>query len=177
MRIIKILIFFFINFYFTNLFAQTIVVVDIQHLIDSNQEYIQIIKKIEKSQEINSENLIQKEEKIKKILNDINESKLILSESEINLQIENYNNEINNFQKLVDEFNFHYQNEIIKIRENILKEIIILLEKYAIEKETDLILDSTSYLIASNSLDITEMIKDDLKEINLKLEYKDFEKY
>ena len=69
------------EFYFTNLFAQTIVVVDIQHLIDSNQEYIQIIKKIEKSQEINSENLIQKEEKIKKILNDIQESKLIFKSS------------------------------------------------------------------------------------------------
>ena len=57
---------------------------------------------------------------------------------------------------MVDEFNFHYQNEIIKIRENILKEIIILLRNMLLKKN-DLILDSTSYLIASNSLDITEI--------------------
>ena len=61
-----------------------------------------------------------------------------------------------NFTILVEEFNFHYQNQILNIREKILKEILILLEKYAIENNIDLILDSTSYLIASNSLDITE---------------------
>lgn len=177
MKIIKVIIFFFINIHFTNLVAQTIVVVDIQFLINQNQEYINIIKKIENSQEIYLEKFQKKEEKFNKILNDIQESKMILTENEINLQIEKYNNEINNFQKMVNEFNFHYQNEIINIRENILKEIIIILEKYANEKQIDLILDSTSYLIASNSLDITEIIKHDLKKVKLKLEYKDFEKY
>ena len=40
----------------------------------------------------------------------------------------------------------------------------------------DLILDSTSYLIASNSLDITNDINNELEKLNLNLEYKDFEK-
>ena len=39
----------------------------------------------------------------------------------------------------------------------------------------DLILDPTSYLIASNSIDITNNIDKELKKINIKLEYKDFE--
>ena len=81
-----------------------------------------------------------------------------------------------NFTILIEEFNFHYQNQIINIREIILKEIIKLLEKYAIENNIDLILDSTSYLIASNSLDITIDINSELEKLNLKLEYKDFEK-
>ena len=75
----------------------------------------------------------------------------------------------------VDEFNIHYQNQIIQIREIVLKEIIILLEKYAIENSIDLILDSTSYLIASNSIDITDIINKQLENINIKLEFKDFE--
>ena len=79
------------------------------------------------------------------------------------------------FTILIEKFNYHYQSEIIKIRESILNEIIKLLEKYAIENSIDLILDSTSYLIASNSLDITNDIKNKLSQLNFKLEYKDFE--
>ena len=62
------------------------------------------------------------------------------------------------------------------IRENVLKEIIILLENYAIDNNVNLVLDSTSYLIASNSLDITNTINEQLSQIELKLEYKNFEK-
>ena len=80
------------------------------------------------------------------------------------------------FTILIEEFNFHYQNQIIKIRETILKEILKLLENYALENSVDLILDSTTYLIASNSLDITIEINSELEKINLNLEYKNFEK-
>ena len=70
----------------------------------------------------------------------------------------------------------HYQIQIINIKEIILKEIFIILEKYAIENQVDLILDSASYLIASNSIDITDSVNEKLKNINLKLEYTNFEK-
>jgi len=76
----------------------------------------------------------------------------------------------------VEEFNLHYQNQITNIREIILKEIFILLEKYAIENQVDLILDTANYLIASNSIDVTDSINEKLKNINLKLEYTNFEK-
>ena len=76
---------------------------------------------------------------------------------------------------IVDEFNLHYQNEIYNLRDIILKEIILLLEKYASDNKIDLILDSTSYLIASNSLNITNNISEELKKVNLKLKYDDFE--
>ena len=155
--------------------AETIAVVNIQTLIDNNNKYLEILKKIEISQEEYSEKLKKKEFELNKMLNDIEDSKLILNESEINLQIQNYNNELSDFTTLVDEFNYHYQNQVIQIRESVLNEIIILLEKFAIDNKLDLILDSTSYLIASNSIDITEDINKQLKEINLNLEYKDFE--
>ena len=51
-----------------------------------------------------------------------------------------------------------------------------ILEKYATNNNIELILDSTSYLIASNSIDITEEINTELKKLNLNLEYKNFEK-
>ena len=167
-------LFFFFSY---NISAQTIAVVNIQFLIDNSPIYINLIKDIEITQKKHTKIFKLKEDELSEILNDIEESKMIVSEDEINLRINNYNNKLNKYNIQVEKFNFHFQNEIIKIREIILKEIILLLEKYATANNIDLILDSTSYLIASNSLDITEMIKDDLKEINLKLEYKDFEKY
>ena len=166
---------FFVCIIFSKLsYAQSIVVVNIQFLIDNNKDYLNILEEMELSQNDHLDIFQKKESELKKIFNDIEESKLILNENEINLQIENYNNQLANFTILIDDFNLHYQNQIAKIREKILNEIIQLLEKYAIKNKIDLILDSTSYLIASNSIDITENINNDLKKINLTLEYNDF---
>ena len=177
MKLIYLILFLFINLICNISIAQSIVVVNIQSIIDNNKNYKEIIKDIDISQEQYLIEFEEKEKEIQKIYNYIEESKLILSDSEINTQIENYNKQLTDFTLLIDDFNFHYQEQTIKIRENVLKEILYLLEQYAIENNVDLILDSTSYLIASNSIDITENISNELKNINLKLEYKNFEKY
>ena len=176
MRLIYFIIFFILNFISTIIVAQTIVVVNIQSLIDNNTMYQSIINEMNKSQKIYLDNFEKKENELKTLLKEIEDSKLILNENEINIKITDYNNQLNDFTKLIDDFNSHYQNEIIIIRENILKEIIVLLENYAIDNNVDLVLDSTSYLIASNSLDITTSINEKLSQIDMKLEYKNFEK-
>ena len=176
MRLIYFIIFFILNFTSSIIVAQTIVVVNIQFLIDSNTMYQSIINEINESQKIYLDNFEKKENELELLLKEIENSKLILNENEINLKIANYNDQLNDFTKLIDNFNSHYQNEIIIIRENVLKEIIVLLENYAIENNVDLVLDSTSYLIASNSLDITTSINEQLSQIDMKLEYKNFEK-
>ena len=176
MKLIYITLFLFINIFSPKIFSQTIAIVNVQSLIDNNKIYQKTLKDIEINQEqyLKDFNIIENE--LIKKLNEIEESKLILSEEEIGKQIENYNNQLSQFSTTIEEFNFHYQNEIIKIREIILKEILKLLEKYALENSVDLILDSTTYLIASNSLDITIDINSELEKLNLNLEYKDFEK-
>ena len=155
-------------------FAQTIAVVNLQYLIDNNQSYLNTLKKIELSQQNYLEDFNETEIELKKILKDLEDSKLILNNNEYTSQIENYNNQLTKFSILVEEFNLHYQNQIINIRENILKEIIKLLENYAIENKIDLILDSTSYLVASNSIDITENINKNLEKIKFTFKYNDF---
>ena len=134
------------------------------------------MKDMEINQEKYKEKFELKEKELSYKLKDLEQSKLILNEIEINAQIDNYNEELTAFTITVEEFNLHYQNQVINIREIILKEIFILLEKYAIENQVDIILDSASYLIASNSIDVTDNIKNKLQNINLKLEYINFEK-
>lgn len=176
MRLIHFIIYFIFNFISTIIVAQTIAVVNIQSLIDNNTKYKSIINEINESQKIYLDNFEKKENELTTLLREIEDSKLILNENEINLKISNYNNQLNDFTKLIEDFNSHYQNVIMIIRENVLKEIIILLENYAIDNNVNLVLDSTSYLIASNSLDITNTINEQLSQIELKLEYKNFEK-
>ena len=156
--------------------AQIIAVVNIQSLINDNSFYKEIMEDMEINQIKYHEKFQLKEIALNDKLNDLEQSKLILNEKEINTQIDSYNKELADFTNTVEKFNLHYQNQIINIKEIILKEIFILLEKYAIENQIDLILDSESYLIASNSIDITDIIKEKLQNIDLKLEYINFEK-
>ena len=176
MKLIFFISFVFINFFCFKLNAQTIAIINIQQLIDNNNQYLEKIYEIEKSQNIYYQEFDSIDDQINQLLEEIENSKLILNQEELNLLINNYNNELNDFKNLVDDFNLHYQNQILKIREYVLNQIIILLEQYANENNVDLILDSTSYLIASNSLDITEIINNKLKKINLELNYEPFKK-
>ncbi len=175
MKLIIIKLFLLINLFSFDIFSKNIAVVNIQLLIDNNKLYNSIIKDIESSQDKYLKTFQFKENELKLKFKDIEDSKLILSENEIDIQIKDYNNQLSEFQILIDEFNFHYQNQVVNIRESLLKEILILLEQYAKQNSVDLILDSTSYLIASNTLDITNDINNELEKIDFKLEYKDFD--
>ena len=176
MKSIYLIIFIYIFFLSKSVFAQTIAVVNIQSLINNNFYYKEIMKDMKINQKKYLEKFQTKEKELSDKLKNLEQSKLMLNEIEINTQIDDYNEELTAFSLTVEEFNLHYQNQVINIKEVILKEIFILLEKYAIENQVDLILDSASYLIASNSMDITDSIKEKLQYINLKLEYINFEK-
>ena len=166
---------FFSIFFTKNVFSTNIAVIDIDKIISSNSSYKKIINEINIEQKEISNSFEEIEMKLSQILNEIEESKLILDENEINEMIKYYNDELLIYNELIEEFNSHYQNEIIKIRKSIIEEIIVLLEKYANESNIDLILDSTSYLIASNAMNITKIIEKQINMLELKLEFENFE--
>ncbi len=176
MKLIYIIFFFYITIFSNSIFAKSIAVVNIEYLIDNNIDYNNKLNDIEYDQQKYLKNFELKEIQLKNKLKEIEDSKLILNDSEINDQINKYNDELTEFTILIEDFNLHYQEQIVKLREILLKEIIKLLEKYAIENKIELILDSRSYLIASNSIDITNSINTELQKIKFKLEYKSFEK-
>ena len=167
----------FIIFISAPLYATQIAVINLEEIINKNEDYLLIIKEIELVQKKHSEYFNNKENKINDLLKEINEQKLLLNEIEINKLIDEYNMKLNTFTNLIDDYNLHFQNEILNIRQIFLKEIIVLLENYAIDNKLDLILDSNSYLISSNSINITKIIEEKLNKIELKLDFKDFEKY
>ena len=171
-----IILFFFLIFFIKNVSATSIAVIDIDKIINSNSSYKNIINEININQKKISQSFEELELKLTQFVNEIEESKLLLDEIEINKMIKNYNEELLKYNSLLDEFNSHYENEIIKNRKIIIQEIIVLLEKYANENNIDLILDSTSYLIASNAINITDIIEKQINLLELKLEFENFEK-
>lgn len=174
-QINKFFLIFFIIFSNVSL-SKNISVINLDEIINKNKYYIEIVNKLEINQKKYFEDFKIQEKEIEKLLGEIEEAKLILNENEINSLINNYNDKLENFAKNVDNFNSHYQNEIIKIRNSILKEIINLVEKYAKQNKIDLVMDSESYLMASNNINITQQIQEELNKIELELDFKDFEK-
>ncbi len=171
----NLIIFFFIIFYSTNIFATKIFVIDVEKLINENINYKKFLEEIEKNQINEKKELNLIEQEIIDLQNEIEESKLILDQNEINNLIENYNIKLNKFNILIEKYNLHYQNEIIKMRKIVLKEIVVLVEKYAKDNNIDIVLDSNNYLVASNTINITEDIELKLKNLKLKLDLNKFE--
>ncbi len=177
MKKTKLIFLVIICFISQNVFCNNIAVIDIEEIIDNNESYIKILNDIENSQIQSSTFLNEEELKLENLYKEIEESKILLSEIELNSLINKYNANFNDFSLKVKDFNDHYQNQILEIRKKILQEIIVLSEKYAKKNNIDLILDATSYLIASNEINMTKTIKEELKKITLNLEFKNFEKY
>jgi len=173
---LRLLFLFFLIFKSQNVFSNNIAVIDIEDIINNNKLYLETLKKIENSQKIDSNFIKDEEQILEELLKEIDESKLLLSENETNKLINEYNIKFNEFSVKIKEFNDHFQNQIIEIRKVILQEIIVLSEKYAKKNDIDLVIDSTSYLIASNEINMTNIIKEELSKITLKLEFKNFEK-
>ena len=176
MKNLSLLFLFFLIFKSQNVFSNSIAVINIEDIINNNKLYLETLEKIETTQKIDSTFIKDEEEKLEELLKKIDESKLLLSENEINKLIDEYNIKFNEFSLKIKEFNDHFQNQIIEIRKVILQEIIVLSEKYAKKNKIDLVIDSTSYLIASNEINMTNIIKEELSKITLKLEFKNFEK-
>ena len=151
--------------------SQKILVINLEYIINNSNQYQEIIKIILKAQELKKNYFEKEEETIKSKLNEIENSKLILSKNEIKLKIDEYNKIFSNFKDDIDEFNFHYDNQISNIRNQILEKIVKLLEKYAIENKIDLIFDNKNYIISSNSIDITDIILNELNTIDLNLQF------
>ena len=81
---------------------------------------------------------------VEKIFQEIESSKQILDERELNKIINEYNTMFEDFAKLVDAYNLHYENEIIKLRKNIFQEIIVLAENYAKNNKIDFLFNGNN---------------------------------
>ena len=173
MKKLSIIILFLLNTNFV--LANNIAVIDIETIISKNIEFTKFVENLTKSQIEYEQKLNLEEKKLKDELINIENEKLILSENELLNKIEKYNSDLEIFKKKVNKFNNHYQNEILVNRNYIIQQIIILLENYAKKNNISVIFDATNYILAADSINLTNEIEEGLNKINLELRFNNFE--
>ena len=171
---IRILLFLVIIFFNTNAFSTNIRVLDFQKVIESNSNLFLLYEKIEKDQILHKEKFNNEELDLANEFQRIEKLNLILEPSELEKEIENYNLKLNNFNDVIKNFNLHYDKQITNLKNNIIDNILDELKNYSEDNKIDLILDSNNYILSSNSINITNIINDQVNKKKIEIS---FEKY
>ena len=156
-KITFVLIIFFTTFSISQGNDQ-IAYLDLDNIVSNTKAGKLIINELKKSKKTALSKFEKKEKELKKIENDINKQKNILSEDELKKKITNFRKEISIFQndkqKVINEFNQKKIDEFNKF----FKKITPLIENYVKEKKIDFVLDRKNIFLASKKKDITQEI-------------------
>lgn len=170
-KILLTIIFFFFNL---SAFATNIRVLDFQKIIENNSNLSLLYEQIDKDQVSHMEMFTDEELILQNEFKRIEELNLILEPVELEREIDNYNLKLNNFNDKIEKFNEHYELQINNLRNNIINIILTELKKYSEDNKIDLILDSNNYILSNNTINITDIIKDQVNKITIEI---NFEKY
>lgn len=171
---IRFLLIFIITIFSSNGFSINIRVIDFQKVIDNNTNINFLYDQINIDQLSHKKKFKNEELDLQKELERIEKLNLILETSELEKEIENYNQQLNIFNEQIKKFNIHYELQINNLKNKLINIVLELLKKYSEDNKIDLILDSTNYIISSNSINITNIIQD---QLNNKTIETSFEKY
>ena len=156
-KLIAISIVILLNISLANAEEQ-IVYLDLDNIVSSTKAGKSIISNLEKSKKSTLAKFEKKEKELKKIENDINKQKNILSEEELKKKLVEFRKEINIFQtdrqKVINEFNKKKVEEF----NNFFKKITPIIQSYVSEKNIDIVLDRKNIFVASKKKDITQEI-------------------
>ena len=172
--IIRIFLIFIIISFSTNAFSTNIRVLDFQNIIDNNVSISILYDKIDEDQIMHKKNFKKEELNLQNELERIEKLNLILQPAEIEKELQNYNNKLNDFNNKIQKFNSHYEMQINNFKNKIINVILEILKQYSEDNKIDLVLDSNNYVLSSNSINITDIIKDKVNNKSIEI---NFEKY
>ena len=137
---------------------EQIVYLDLDNIVSNTKAGKLIMSNLEKSKKSTLAKFEKKEKELKKIENDINKQKNILSEEELKKKLVEFRKEINIFQtdrqNVINEFNKKKVQEF----NNFFKKITPIIQSYLSEKNIDIVLDRKNIFVASKKKDITQEI-------------------
>ena len=144
-----------------------IVYLDLDYVVVNTKAGKSILKKLEDSKKIALSKFEKKGKELKKIEEEINKQKNIISEDELRKKLIEFRKEVSTYQKnkqkVVNEFNEKKRSEF----DEFFKKITPIIENYVSEKKIDIVLDKKNIFIASKKKNITQEI---IKIIDSKIE-------
>ena len=171
---IKIFLTFVFFFFSFSSYSTNIRVLNFQQIIDANNTLKLLYDEIENDQKKFKKEFITEELNLESELERIEKLNLILETSEIEKEIELYNNKLKNFNEKIEKFNLHYESQTNELKNILINYTLELLKKYSVDNEIDLILDSNNYILSNNSINITNIIAEQLNKKKIET---NFEKY
>ena len=146
-----------LNFTFVHSEEQ-IVYLDLDNIVANTKAGKLIISNLEKSKKSTLAKFEKKEKELKKIENDINKQKNILSEEDLKKKLIEFRKEINTFQNdrqnVINDFN----KKKVKEFNNFFQKITPIIQTYVSEKNIDIVLDRKNIFVASKKNNITQEI-------------------
>jgi outer membrane protein len=155
----KFFLIFFLNFFLFNIsFANNIAFIDLNFIINNSNVGKKVIEKLESTNNKNLD-LLKKEQKL---LNDerdeIEKTKNILSQEELNNKILSLNNKLQNFKKKQDSMSKQFQEFKQNEMSLLMNKINPIIEKYMIENNIDLMLKKENVFISKTEYDASNKI-------------------
>ena len=161
MKIVKrLLAIFIVLFVLTpSSFSQDqIVYLDLDYVVVNTKAGKSILRKLEDSKNVALSKFEKKGKELKKIEEEINKQKNIISEDELRKKLIKFRKEVSTYQKnrqkVVNEFNEKKRSEF----DEFFKKITPIIENYVSEKKIDIVLDKKNIFIASKKKNITQEI-------------------
>ena len=157
----KKLIIFIIFFVFpTNILAINIATINIAYILDKSTSYNNFLDELAKKKSELQNKLDIKENDLTKLKQEIDNSKLIINEDELNLMISNYNDQLKILDQEVKKINLFFSKNIEGNKNIIIKQIISYIENVSVKSNIDIILTEEQYFMSSKKIDISNQIVD-----------------
>ena len=168
----KELIIFIIFFVFpTNLLAINIATINIAYILEKSASYNNFLEELDKKKSELQNKLDIKENDLTKLKQEIDNSKLIINEDELNLMISNYNGQLQILDQEVKKINLFFSKNIEINKNIIIKQIISYIENISSKSDIDIILTEDQYFMSSKKIDISNQIinllNDDIIELKI----------
>ena len=153
--------FFIIFFVFSpHLPAINIATINIAYILEKSVSYNNFLDELSNKKLELQNTLNVKEKDLEELKNEIDNSKLIVSEDELNLMISKYNNQLNKLDQEVKKINIFFSNNIEINKNLIIKQIISYIENISNKSKIDVVLTEDQYFMSSKKIDISNEIID-----------------
>ena len=142
----------------TNILAINIATINIAYILEKSSSYNNFLEELAKKKSELQNKLDIKENDLTKLKQEIDNSKLIINEDELNLMINNYNDQFKILDQEVKKINLFFSKNIEVNKNIIIKQIISYIEDISIKSNIDIILTEEQYFMSSKKIDISDQI-------------------
>ena len=158
-----------------NVYAQKIATFKFAFILENLPAYNDFITHINDFKKKRFEELRKQEELLIIKKKEIEDSEVLLSKNEYLSIITEFNESKNNFENSVNKLNNYLKENIELTEKKILNEIANIIKEIATENSLDIVFFDEQYFLASDSIDISDQISNNLNNLKIILQLTPYE--